>query len=741
MTRLGMIAVLLVTVCLGFFCSPAWSENADVLSYTVQFSLDDFSFDKIAGYDVIRLNEAGCLADLGKPMLPSKQIRIALPPGVEATDVQVSNFTHTEVPGEFLIFPSQPPIELGVSGPDEDLVEPDAQVYQSDRPYPAQVARLVGQTDLAGQAMAVIQLFPLQYVPAEKRLVLYTSITLTIQGVGGYRCGDYLSPNVSPNGRIAVERMVEHMVVNPGDVRLVAAPASKSTESLPDGSFDHVVVTSSSYASSFQPIVDWHNQRGLRDTIVTTTWIYANYAGADTQKIRQFVVDASTTWGTTYFLLGGETNVVPFAYRYYYEVSASSDQYYSDFDDDWTNEVVVGRATVGSTTEINTFVNKLLKYEKDPPRTDYPLKALFIGMDLDDYTHAEYLKNFIDSYYLPSNFALTTVYDSHTGSHKTAVIDALNSGCHLVNHADHCYIQYLGTGDYNHHLGLSNSDVDALTNNGELSIVVSLGCHPNHMDASDCIAEHFVVYNPNQGAVAFVGNTRSGWGYVGNPYSLSGALERDWWKGLFEEEMYNPGLAMTYSKHQFSIANPDADMKKHCEWNFNLLGEPEMPIWTDEPDSFAVSCPSSLPEGKMPFTVHVEDSTSHLLVDSAYVCLWKPDEIYLAGYTDADGNVSFDPVPATTGNMYVTVTKHNYLPHQREVEVTFVCGDFNVAGGDGVVDLGDVVYLINYLFKSGPAPMPLEAAEVNLDQVVDVGDVVYLVNYLYKGGTPPCAPE
>ncbi|HEX7401238.1 MAG TPA: FG-GAP-like repeat-containing protein [candidate division Zixibacteria bacterium] len=58
--------------------------------------------------------------------------------------------------------------------------------------------------------------------------------------------------------------------------------------------------------------------------------------------------------------------------------------------------------------------------------------------------------------------------------------------------------------------------------------------------------------------------------------------------------------------------------------------------------------------------------------------------------------------------------------------------------GDKVVDVGDVVSLINYLFKSGTAPVPLPVGDVNCDGVDDVGDVVYLINYLFKGGPPPC---
>jgi hypothetical protein len=59
------------------------------------------------------------------------------------------------------------------------------------------------------------------------------------------------------------------------------------------------------------------------------------------------------------------------------------------------------------------------------------------------------------------------------------------------------------------------------------------------------------------------------------------------------------------------------------------------------------------------------------------------------------------------------------------------------ANGDGIVDIADVVYLLNYLFAGGPAPVPLAAGDATCDGVVDAADVVYLLNYLFVGGPPP----
>jgi len=75
-----------------------------------------------------------------------------------------------------------------------------------------------------------------------------------------------------------------------------------------------------------------------------------------------------------------------------------------------------------------------------------------------------------------------------------------------------------------------------------------------------------------------------------------------------------------------------------------------------------------------------------------------------------------------------------------EVELTTVIPLRGDANSDGVVDIGDVVYLVNFLYKNGTPPIPLQAADANCDEIVNVADVVYLVNYLYRGGDPPGCP-
>ncbi len=60
------------------------------------------------------------------------------------------------------------------------------------------------------------------------------------------------------------------------------------------------------------------------------------------------------------------------------------------------------------------------------------------------------------------------------------------------------------------------------------------------------------------------------------------------------------------------------------------------------------------------------------------------------------------------------------------------------ANSDGSINLLDLTYLINYLYKSGPPPNPFESGDINCDEAVNILDITYLINFLYKDGSDPC---
>ena len=64
----------------------------------------------------------------------------------------------------------------------------------------------------------------------------------------------------------------------------------------------------------------------------------------------------------------------------------------------------------------------------------------------------------------------------------------------------------------------------------------------------------------------------------------------------------------------------------------------------------------------------------------------------------------------------------------------FLAGDGN---GNGQINLTDIVYLSDYIFKSGIEPLPACRGDANGNGLINLVDLVYLVNFIYKSGLAP----
>ena len=121
---------------------------------------------------------------------------------------------------------------------------------------------------------------------------------------------------------------------------------------------------------------------------------------------------------------------------------------------------------------------------------------------------------------------------------------------------------------------------------------------------------------------------------------------------------------------------------------------------------------------------------------------WHWSIYYNGGIPDSVVIITPDTsVLGTAGgvSLYFFDSNWNLLGYRKcEVQITLNSGDVN---SDCTVNVGDVVYLINYLFKGDQSPDPLRAGDVNCDCLVNISDVVYLINYLFRSGPPPVSSE
>jgi len=111
-------------------------------------------------------------------------------------------------------------------------------------------------------------------------------------------------------------------------------------------------------------------------------------------------------------------------------------------------------------------------------------------------------------------------------------------------------------------------------------------------------------------------------------------------------------------------------------------------------------------------TFKLEDTTT-VCVDS---CFWPPAIHYNFSRSDA-----------------VTYIPRDNMPYCVRIR-NAIRGDAN---GDQVINVTDVVYMMNYLFRHGPPPVSFVSGDANCDDDLGILDVVLLINYLYKEGSVP----
>jgi hypothetical protein len=58
----------------------------------------------------------------------------------------------------------------------------------------------------------------------------------------------------------------------------------------------------------------------------------------------------------------------------------------------------------------------------------------------------------------------------------------------------------------------------------------------------------------------------------------------------------------------------------------------------------------------------------------------------------------------------------------------------------GTLQLTDAVFMLNYLFRSGPAPSCADAADADDNGAIQITDAVLTLNHLFLGGPAPPEP-
>ena len=93
------------------------------------------------------------------------------------------------------------------------------------------------------------------------------------------------------------------------------------------------------------------------------------------------------------------------------------------------------------------------------------------------------------------------------------------------------------------------------------------------------------------------------------------------------------------------------------------------------------------------------------------------------------------PIPGPSKGAMNGKISHLFRANAYRAMLSIIHGDVN---NDGVIDVLDLTLEINISFRGGHAVLDVRTADVNCDGIRgNILDVTYLINHVYKGGPAP----
>lgn len=427
---------------------------------------------------------------------------------------------------------------------------------------------------------------------------------------------------------------------------------------------EYLVITHPEFLDEILPLAIWRHKEGFPAKVIS-------FIPENPNEVKDLIADHYNGGTLKYVLLVGNKYFMPIAYW----GDFPSDYWYSCItldgagQPDLYGDVALGRLPVGSATQAENLVSKILKFEKNPPTNLWLNKALFSSYR-SEMSFGRYKKDIKDDYMPNINFTVHLALGKNIAGlvSNDDVKNAINKGVQFVNYLGHgiqtCWENWTRGPDGNlQDWDLTN--VNSLENGDMTPIVFNICCLTHALDhypdpASYCLGEAWVNKYPG-GAVASVGASR-----VTTP-TLVSIIDKEIFRLICMEGNYRLGSVINEMKFYLANLTQPPLGTNNAVKMFSLFGDPATEIWTENPMTLNVVKPVFLTLDPHIFEVSVTDAGNP--VSNAIVCIYKEDEIYAVKTTDSNGQVFFRVNPSTMGTLHVTVSKHDHFPYEGEIQV------------------------------------------------------------------------
>ena len=441
----------------------------------------------------------------------------------------------------------------------------------------------------------------------------------------------------------------------------------------PTGQFprkgNYLIITPPLYEPYLQILTTWKQRAGYEVTVVTTA-----VTGTSRSAIKNYIQTAWDTWEhrPDFLLLIGDSDqgMPGFYIQNSYGDYLIGDHPYTLLEgDDTFPELMVGRLSVDTISELITFTSKIVRYESQPAmdQTDWFNRALMISTNT-GAASAQATKEWVADKLLDNNYS--TVYTAyHPESESTSdIATPINQGVSFVN--------YRGFGMYNGWYGpnFTSNDIYQLISNGaKTPVITSVVCGGGNFDAYEdpCFGEVWTrigTANVPRGAVAFFGPSE-----LYTHTQFNNVIDIGIYSAIFDGGVQVLGEAMwagkyelwrNYHQNTYFPFEQTAEFYHHI---YNLLGDPGMQLWTDVPQLLNVVHADTLSsvQNSIELTVLSENGS---VISNAYVSFLNDDNV-IGAYSDDNGMVNLPIDLGEADDILVTVTGKNLYPYLASIPI------------------------------------------------------------------------
>jgi hypothetical protein len=719
---------------MGILAWPGMVEGDVVLS--AGFSDSELVVSEFEGYDLFEIRGLPIIGDLDGPALPVQAVPFEMAAGERIEGIDIIDLEQERIPGTFSLAPAR-------------LYLMNRPADQSDGargqdPVPASPVQIGSSGNLQGVRLGSVLVYPIQYIPGQGAVLLTREVTFRVRTTPSPEEPDPIRPQ-GFSGESWRSVMALGIAGEKGPVTGASSLDDGPEFRHLDETAEYVIVTPEEMAEEFQRLADWRTARGMPARVVTLEWIDANYPlRVDSQeRIRSFLQDAYQHWGTRWVLLGGDSEIVPTRvceftenpFRTYERGLVVCDLYYACLDGSWDGDgdgvygerfyspgldlyadVFLGRAPVNTADEAGVFVDKVLRYRKEPA-LDYQTRGLFMAQQIvpaacPGYHGEDIIEDCIR--WLPEGFEIKRLYQC-ASSFINYPVDELNLyRAFQAMDEGYAVVGQVGHGDQ-YKMDCASGffrrvHADSISNQDRLSFFALLNCSTNNIDV-DCLGEH-LVRSDRGGAIGFIGNTAYGFPSTGRQYM------QYFFKLLYSCGVTTPGELATYFRAPYVPLIERSENNRWTQYSYLLLGDPAVDLWIDTPASLTVTHSGSMALGDSTYQVTVESGGGP--APGMMACLWMKDtDAYARGITGSDGTVLLPFLPGAPGQASLVVIAKGYLPVEETVTVTgsgrvrvadVVIDDESGGNGNGLFEAGETAAVAVTLKNDGESAVPgLEA--------------------------------